>query len=137
MIGPYRFGSRREQQRPDEGFKLRQVFEAFTSLPRVLRLVWSTHALFTALLGLLSIAQGFMPAISVVITRYVIDGVVYGILHHTFSHIWLPVGLQLGAGLMSNLLSTLSNTVQQLLQERVSNRVQFLVLEKSNTLDLA
>ncbi len=137
MIGPYRFGSRREQQRPDEGFKLRQVFEAFTSLPRVLRLVWSTHALFTAALGLLSIAQGFMPAISVVITRYVIDGVVYGIIHHTFSHIWLPVGLQLAAGLISNLLSTLSNTVQQLLQERVSNRVQFLVLEKSNTLDLA
>jgi ATP-binding cassette, subfamily B, bacterial len=137
MIGPYRFGLRRQQQRPDEGFKLRQVFEAFTSLPRVLRLVWSTHALFTAALGLLSIAQGFMPAISVVITRYVIDGVVYGIRYHTFSHIWLPVGLQLGAGLMSNLLSTLSNTVQQLLQERVSNRVQFLVLEKSNTLDLA
>jgi len=137
MIGPYRFGSRREQQRPDDGFKLRQVPEAFTSLPRVLRLVWSTHAFFTVALGLLSIAQGFMPAISVVITRYVIDGVVYGIRYHTLNHIWLPVGLQLGAGLMSNLLNTLSNTVQQLLQERVSNRVQFLVLEKSNTLDLA
>ena len=137
MIGPYRFGLRRDQQRPDEGFKLRQVFEAFTSLPRVLRLVWSTHALFTAALGLLSIAQGFMPAISVVITRYLIDGVVYGILNHTLSHIWLPVSAQLGAGLISNLLSTLSNTVQQLLQERVSNRIQFLVLEKSNTLDLA
>jgi ATP-binding cassette subfamily B protein len=137
MFGPYRSGSRREQQRLDDGFKLRQVSEAFTSLPRVLRLVWSTHALFTAALGVLSIAQGFMPAMTVVITRYVIDGVVYGIIHHTLSQIWLPVGLQLGAGLMANLLSTMSNTVQQLLQERVSNRVQFLVLEKSNTLDLA
>ena len=137
MNGPSRFSSRREQQKLDDGFKLRQVSQAFTSFPRVLRLVWSTHALFTATLGLLSIAQGFMPAVTVVITRYVIDGVVYGILHHTLSHIWLPVGLQLGAGLLSNLLNTVSNTIQQLSLERVFNRVQLLVLEKANTLDLA
>ncbi|HVB73447.1 MAG TPA: ABC transporter ATP-binding protein [Ktedonobacteraceae bacterium] len=137
MYGPYMRMSRRDQQRLDEGFKFRQVFEVFTSLPRVLRLVWSTHALFTATLGILSVAQGFMPAITVLITRSLIDSVVYGIVHHTISPIWLPVSLQLAAGLVSNLFSTLSNTVQQFLQELVSNRVQFLVLEKSNTLDLA
>ena len=37
--------SRRNQQNPDEGFKFKQIFEAFTSLPRVMRLVWSTHVL--------------------------------------------------------------------------------------------
>ena len=138
MDGPaYRAARRRNQQSLDEGFKFRQIFEAFTSLPRVMRLVWSTHAFFTATLGLLSVLQGIMPTVTVLITRLVIDSVVYGITHHTISPIWLPVGLQLGAGLMSNLLSTFSNTVQQLLQERVSNRVQFLVLEKANTLDLA
>ena len=138
MDGPaYRAAGRRSRQSLDEGFKFRQIFEAFTSLPRVMRLVWSTHAFFTATLGLLSILQGIMPTVTVLITRLVIDSVVYGITHHTISPIWLPVGLQLGAGLVSNLLSTFSNTVQQLLQERVSNRVQFLVLEKANTLDLA
>ncbi len=45
--------------------------------------------------------------------------------------------LQLGISLLSSLLGTLSNIVQQLLQERVSNRVQLLILEKSNTLDLS
>ena len=137
MYGPYSTASRREQQKLDEGFKFRHIFEAFTSLPRVLRLVWSTHAFFTSILALLSILQGFMPAITVLISRSVIDSVVFGIIHHTVSPIWIPVGLQLAAGLISNLFSTLSNTVQQLLQERVSNRVQFLVLEKANTLDLA
>ena len=107
------------------------------SLPRVLRLVWSTNALFTALMGLLSLLQGFTPAASVWISGLVIDSVVLGIRIHSTSPIWLPVGLQLAVALLSNLLSTLSNIVQQLLQEQVSNRVQVLILEKSNTLDLA
>lgn len=132
-----RYASKRDQRQLDEGFNVKQIFEAFTSLPRVLRLVWSTQAFFTAMLGLLSIAQGVMPTITVLITKSVIDSVVYGIMHHTVNPIWLPVGLQLAAGLASSLLSTLSNIVQQLLQERVSNRVQFLILEKANTLDLA
>lgn len=75
MYGPYRMAGRRNQQSLDEGFSFKQVFEAFTSLPRVMRLVWSTHAFFTAMLGLLSILQGIMPTITVLITRLVIDSV--------------------------------------------------------------
>jgi ATP-binding cassette subfamily B protein len=56
---------------------------------------------------------------------------------HSPGPIWFPIGLQLAVLLFNNLLSTLSNIVQQLLQEKVSNRVQLLILEKSNTLDLA
>jgi ATP-binding cassette subfamily B protein len=67
----------------------------------------------------------------------VIDSVVRAIRIHNVSPIWLPVALQLGIVLLTNLLSTLSNIVQQLLQELVSNKVQLLILEKANTLDLA
>jgi len=88
-------------------------------------------------MGLLSLFQGFTPAASVWISGLVIDSVVLGIRIHSTSPIWLPVGLQLSVALLSNLLGTLSNIVQQLLQEQVSNRVQVLILEKSNTLDLA
>jgi ATP-binding cassette subfamily B protein len=122
-----------------DGFSWKQVPEAFTSLPRVLRLVWDTSKIFTLLMGILSILQGFTPAVSLWITNLVINSVVAGIRdpHHNVSGIWLPVGLQLGIGLFSSLLSTLSNITQQLLQEKVSNRVQFMILEKSNTLDLS
>ena len=121
----------------NQSFNIKQIAGAMRSLPRVLRLVWSTNALFTALMGLLSLLQGFTPAASVWISGLVIDSVVLGIRIHSTSPIWLPVGLQLAVALLSNLLSTLSNIVQQLLQEQVSNRVQVLILEKSNTLDLA
>jgi len=116
---------------------MKQVVGAFTSLPRVLRLVWSTSALLTICMGILSLLQGFTPALSVWITGLVIDSVVTGIRIHSASPIWFPVGLQLAIVLLSNLFSTLSNIVQQLLQEKVSNRVQLLILEKADTLDLA
>jgi ATP-binding cassette subfamily B protein len=121
----------------NQGFSIKQLAGAMRSLPRVLRLVWSTNALLTALLGILSLLQGFTPAASVWISGLVIDSVVLGIRTHSTSPIWLPVGLQLAVALLSNLLSTFSNIVQQLLQEQVSNRVQLLILEKADTLDLA
>ena len=129
--------SARAERANAEKFSMKQIMGAFASLPRVMRLVWSTSALFTALLGILSLLQGFAPALRVWTTGLVIDSVVAGIRLHSPNPIWFPIGLQLAILLFSNLLSTLSNIVQQLLQEKVSNRVQLLILEKANTLDLA
>src|SRR5947199_1473010 len=131
------FSSRGPGPRTDEKFSIKKVPAAFASLPRVLRLVWSTSAVLTLILGLLSLAEGFMPGITVTISGLVIDSVVQAIRIHSITPIWLPVGLQLGAALASSLLSTFSNTVQQLLQEQVSNRVQLDILKKASTLDLA
>ena len=121
----------------NEKFSIKRVPAAFASLPRVLRLVWSTSAVLTVMLGLLSLAQGFMPAVTVTISGLVIDSVVRAIRIQSITPIWLPVVLQLGAALASSLLSTFSNTVQQLLQEQVANRVQLEILKKADTLDLA
>jgi ATP-binding cassette, subfamily B, bacterial len=125
------------RQRSDENFSIKKIPGAFVSLPRVLRLVWSTNAPLTTLLGLLNLAQGFTPAISVSITGLVIDSVVRAINIHSTAPIWLPISLQLAITLLSSLLSNLSNIVQQLLQEQVSNRVQLEIVKKANTLDLA
>jgi ATP-binding cassette subfamily B protein len=125
------------KKKDDEEFSFKQLTGAFTGLPRVLKLVWSTSWLLTLALGLLNLLQGFTPAVSVVITKLVIDSVVLGIRLHSARPVFLPVGLQLAILLFGNLLSTLSNIVQQLLQDRVSNKIQLMILEKANTLDLA
>jgi ATP-binding cassette subfamily B protein len=124
-------------QRTEEKFSYKKIPGTLTSLPRVMRLVWSTSATLTTLLGLLYLAQGFVPVFSVTITGLVIDSVVKAINIHSTAPIWIPIGLQLGITLFSSLLSNLSNIVQQLLQEQVSNRVQLDILKKANTLDLA
>lgn len=126
-----------QAQEEDERFKITQVFEAFASLPRVLRVVWSTDAWLTALMAAISVLRGFTPAISVWITKQVIDSVVIAIKTHHVTMVWWFVGAQLAVGLLDRFLNTLSSIVQQLLQDRVSNRVQLLILEKANTLDLA
>ena len=135
---PRQLRQRNKSRTPEEdGFRLSEVPIAFASIPRVMRLVLSGSTLFTILLGILSLAQGFMPAASIEVTRLVVASVETGIHIHSITPIWFPVGLQLGIVLFTNLLSTISNTVQQLLQEKVSNKIQLMVLEKSNTLDLA
>lgn len=120
-----------------EKFSLKKVPATFASLPRVLRLVWSTNWSLTLLLGLCNLLQGVTPAITISITARVVDSVVLAMRIQSASPIWWPISLQLGIMLCSGLLSTLSSIVQQLLQEQVSNQVQLEILKKAGTLDLA
>ncbi len=108
---PTRPGSRRQRE-SEERFSISHVFEAFTSLPRVLRLVWSTDGWLTSSLALLSLVRGFIPAVSVTITALVIDSVVNAIRTHVATMVWVFVGLQLAVSLLDRLLSTLSNIAQ-------------------------
>ncbi|HEV2581758.1 MAG TPA: hypothetical protein VGT44_12965, partial [Ktedonobacteraceae bacterium] len=102
-----------KKQEEEEQFKIRHIFAAFASLPRVMKLVWSTNARLTAAMLAISILRGFLPAISVYITKQVIDSVFKAILSvtHDTRLVWLFVGLQLAANLLDRLLSTLSNIV--------------------------
>ena len=133
------FAARRKKQQEEEEFKLRHVLTAFTGLPRVLGLVWSTDRRMTFLMALISVVRGFIPAASVFITKLVIDSVVRAIFSpaHIVTMVWVFVGLQLAVNLLDRFFGTISNIIQQLLQEKVSNRIQLMILEKSNTLDLA
>ncbi len=130
---------RSQKEQDDEQFQIRKVFLAFTELPRVIRLVWSTSYSLTIIMALLSLVSGFLPAVSVWITRGVVDSVIVAAFSpaHNLEPVWFFVIAQLLVGLAQSLLSTLSNISQQLLQERVGNRVQAMILEKANTLDLA
>ena len=128
-----------EKDKKEEQFKIRHVFAAFASLPRVLGLVWATDKRLTFGMASISVLRGFTPAVSVYITKQLIDSVVHAITNprHDTTLVWVYVVAQLAVGLLNSLMTTLSNIVQQLLQEKVSNRVQLIILEKANTLDLA
>ncbi len=115
------------------------VFQAFSSLPRVLRLVWSTNAFYTLSMAIITIIRGFMPAASAWVTKLVIDSVIAALPPRNapvMDVVWLVL-LQLVITVGSSLLSTLSNIVQQLLQELVANRIRLMIMDKANTLDLA
>ncbi|HEU5347522.1 MAG TPA: ABC transporter transmembrane domain-containing protein, partial [Ktedonobacterales bacterium] len=141
---PQRYSARGRWQSPkgdDDRLTPKKVFTALASLPRVLQLVWKISPVFTATLGVLNIAQGFLPATTAFIAGTLVDAVVRAIQFRGAGGtstlvLWLVVA-QFGIQGISSLLSTLSNIVQQLLQERVSQQVQLMVMEKANTLDLS
>jgi len=91
----------------------------------------------TMSMAVLSILRGFTPAVSFWITKQLIDSVVNAIQTHQIAMVLWFIFAQLVVSLLDRLLSTLGKIVQQLLQDRVSTRVQLLILEKANTLDLA
>ncbi len=131
------------QARADDSDMLtpRMVLTAFTSLPRVLKLVWRIQPSSTIALGALYLIQGIIPTLTAYISKLLIDAVVLAIREQGSQGsltvvIWL-VGAQFGVQALSSLLQTLSNIVQQLLQEQLSYAVQLMVMEKANTLDLS
>ena len=132
-------GRGRNSSKKEDGFNLRMVFQAFSSLPRVLRLVWSTNAFYTLSMAIITVIRGFMPAASAWVTKLVIDSVIAALPPKNapvMDVVWLVL-LQLVISVGSSLLGTLSNIVQQLLQELVANRIRLMIMEKANTLDLA
>jgi len=132
-------GAKSQKEREDEQFEFRKVFLAFRELPRVIRLVWQTNRLMTISMALISVISGFLPAVSVWVTRGVVDSVVTAAFssQHDMRMVWFFVVAQLLVGLLQSFFGTISNIVQQLLQERIGNRVQSMILRKANTLDLA
>ncbi len=125
----------------DDKLTLKTVAGAFTSLPRVLRLIWNIQPFSTVALGLLYIGQGFLPALTALTSAALIYAVTVAIeahgQHGTLQAVIWWVAAQFALQGANNLLQTLINIVQQLLQERAANEIQFLVMQKANTLDLS
>jgi ATP-binding cassette, subfamily B, bacterial len=136
---PQTSAGRPPRDRDDEQFALRKIFLAFTDLPRVIGLIWSTSRWMTITMVLISVISGFLPVVSVWITRGVVDSVISATFSpsHNLGPVWFFVIAQMVVGLMQSLFSSLTNIVQQLLQQRIGNRVQSMLLRKADTLDLA
>ncbi|MBV9601902.1 MAG: ABC transporter ATP-binding protein [Chloroflexi bacterium] len=107
---------------------------------RVLGLVWDANPGLTLALALLNLAQGFVPALRVWLSKLLVDAVVAAVTNGTgtaaLPQVAALVLLQFAIGAFSNVASTASNICQQLLQEQVANRIQLLVMRHANELDL-
>src|SRR4051794_36273396 len=99
------------EKQEEENFQFSKVFQAFTELPRIIRLVWSTSALLTTTMAVISLINGFLPALSVWITGGLVDSVVQAAFNptHSLTQVWFFVAAQLITGVAQSLLSTLSN----------------------------
>lgn len=129
---------------------------------RVFRLVWGASRRLTALLAVVTILAGLIPAAQAYTAKLLVNAVVRAILLHAqhrpdrtvlavpllWGIIRTPVlsvlaivvilaAIQFAITAISSLLQTLTNISQQLLQERVAMQVQLLIMEHSARLDLS
>jgi len=115
-------------------------------LPRACGLVWRAHRGFTITLALMAVVGGALPTATAWITKLLIDGVVAaaGVGGHTVDvhapevhRVMVLVAVQLGLLLGSALLQVAQSIVQQALQDLTGIRVQLIIMEHANRLDLA
>jgi len=118
----------------------RNARAALVGVPRVLGLVWQTHRGFTLALGLITLLQSATPAAQVWLAgqllKAVVDGVQRGGDVTAIRRIVILAAVQFALLTLNSLLQTLQNVAQQLLQDRTANRVQLLIMEHANGLDL-
>ncbi len=114
---------------------------SLVGVPRVLKIVWETHRGFTLGMGLITIVQSAIPVAQVWLAgqllQAVVDGVQAGGTDAAVRRIIILAVVQLLLLTGSSLLQTLQNITQQLLQDRTANRVQLLIMDHANGLDLS
>ena len=119
----------------------RNARASLIGVPRVLGLVWQTHRGFTVALGVITLVQSAIPAAQVWLAgqllQAVVDGVQAGGNAAAVRQIVILAIVQFALLASGSLLQTLQNIVQQLLQDRTANRVQLLIMEHANKLDLS
>ena len=134
---------------PEGGPGLRQVLRearrnaraSLVGVPRVLRLVWETHRGYTIAMGVITLLQSALPAVQVLVSaqllQAVVDGIRVGGAGGAIERIVVLALLQAALLAVGSLLDTLRNVAQQLLQDRTANRVQLMIMEHANGLDLS
>jgi ATP-binding cassette, subfamily B, bacterial len=114
---------------------------SLAGVPQALKLVWQSHRGYTITLAVFSIVFGFIPTISAYISKLLVDAVVSAVQHGGVEAsvqvvVWLIV-IQFGVLLASSLLQTVRDINQQALQELTANRVQLMLMQHANRLDLS
>ncbi len=121
---------------------LQSLKNSWRGIWQALQLVWQTSHLLTCCLGIATLIQAVVPAISIYITKLLIDTIVQAVTHSNVAGNYIgPVILlaviQLGISSLSNLLTTLTSTFRQLLQDATANRVEYVIMSHATKLDLS
>jgi ATP-binding cassette, subfamily B, bacterial len=105
---------------------------------RALALVWATSRLLTLTLGALTVIAGLLPAAIAWVAKELVDSVVLAMEQGTMSQaiwFWLSLEALLVAAMAAT--QTALNIANNLLRAQLGQRVNVMILEKAQTLELA
>src|SRR5258708_583364 len=112
---------------------------ALRYLPKLLRLVWQTHRVYTATMIALRLLRGIVPVAALWAAKLIIDQVV--LLARTpgapRTTLWRVVALELGIVVLGEILARASALVESLLGDLFSNHISVRLMRHAATLALA
>lgn len=129
------FKSRRDPNAPPP--RLKERIAAMRLVPRLVRLVWATHPLYTLAMIVLRFVRSVVPVATLWVAKLIIDEVI--LLARTGGSaepLWWLVALELLIVVGGELLARGSGLVETLLADLFTNRISIQIMEHAATLDL-
>jgi len=117
-----------------KGIRSSKTGQLIRNIATVISLVWETNARSTALLAILMVVAGLVPAIQLWISKLLLDTlavIIQGGVKEPdggVSRLLVLAGVQAGLFFLSGLLATVQNTLRELLAEQVRIQIGVKVL---------
>ena len=133
-------GRRTEQKQPETPMTFAG---SLRDLWRTLGLVWEASPGRLILLSTLSLLLAFTPAVSIYISKLLLDAVAgaiageLGTVAQAFRHLLALLALQIGVNVLSSAISTVQGATRELLGDALQNRISLRILTKAGQLELA
>jgi ATP-binding cassette subfamily B protein len=135
MTHPIVVRGRRDPNAPPPALKER--IAALRMVPRLIRLVWETHRLYTAAMIALRFVRSAAPVATLWIAKLIIDEVILlARTHGSPRHLWVLVATELAIVVGGELLARASGLIEGLLGDLFTNRISIRIMEHAATLDL-
>lgn len=112
-------------------------------LGETLRLVWQTGPLQASVALALSFLQAFIPAVTIWVSKLLLDAVAgaiegrLGSAEEAFTQLLGLLALQVGIGAASSVLAAIQTTNRELLSDALQNRISLRILQKAAELELS
>ncbi len=112
-------------------------------LAATLALVWQASASQTALIGGLSLLSAFVPAVTIWISKLLLDAVAlaasggFGSVAEAFTRLLTLLGLQLGVGALASVLTSVQGATRELLGDGLQHSISRRILDKAAGLELS
>jgi ATP-binding cassette subfamily B protein len=116
---------------------LRERIAALRHVPRLLRLVWETHRVYTVSMFVLRIVRSVIPVSTLWVAKLIIDdAILLARTHGPTHHLWVLVGVEMATVVFGELLARASGLIESLLGDLFTNRISIQLMEHAATLDL-
>lgn len=114
-----------------------KILSTFANFLRIAHLIWAASPSLTLSMTFCMLLRGFIPIITIIASRQVIDRTVIAMAQGKIEPVVFPIIVLVFVQIIDNFSSRLTQFLQPLIQARLTNHIQIMILRQSDLLDLS